>query len=61
MNVVPTINLKLETRTVQYKIIKTKWEVIYEEPTFGMSVAAYNWYLIKIKTNNFIKRLLKNK
>lgn len=51
------VSLKLETRVVEAKTIQTRFKVIIGEPIFGMSQSAYNWYITKIKNENFISRL----
>jgi hypothetical protein len=51
------IILKLETKTVQGKSIKTDFKIIQGEPQFGMSKGAYRWWIIRIKNDNFVKRL----
>lgn len=51
------ITLKLETKTVECKSIKTDFKIIQVEPEFGISKGAYKWLVIRNKNINFVKRL----
>jgi hypothetical protein len=51
------ISLKLETRVVEAKTISTRFKIVVGEPVFGMSQSAYNWFITKIKNENFVSRL----
>jgi hypothetical protein len=54
------INLKLVTKQIESKSIKTRFKIIYEEPELDMTDSVYRWYLSKFKTKNMVDRL-KNK
>jgi hypothetical protein len=54
------INLKLVTKQIEAKSIKTRFKIIYEEPEFGMTDSIYRWYLSRFKNKNMVDRL-KNK
>lgn len=58
---IPTLGIKIETKTVRAEARQTEWKWVMGEPEFEMSKSAHKWYLIKIKTNNFIKRLVRKK
>jgi len=51
------INLKLETKQVQSKSIKTRFTLTYGEPEFGMCDSALKWFLNRFKTKNMVNRL----
>ncbi len=51
------INLKLETKQVECKSIKTRFTITYGSPLFGMSNSARKWFLKNIKTKNMVNRL----
>ena len=50
------INLKLETKQVQSKSIKTRFTITYGDPVFGMSNGARKWFLNRIKSKNMVRR-----
>jgi hypothetical protein len=52
------INLKIETKQVECKSIKTRFKITYEDPVFGMSDSARKWFLNRIKTKNMVRRLI---
>lgn len=56
-NLIPTIELEIETKEVECRVIKTDFTWVVEEPTFGMSKSAYNWYVQKFKVSNLVNRL----
>ena len=51
------INLKLETKQVQSKSIKTRFTITYGDTVFGMSNGARRWFLHRYKTKNMANRL----
>lgn len=51
------ITLKLETKIVECKSIKTDFAYVIEDPVIGMSESAYRWFIRKHKNNNFVKKL----
>ncbi len=51
------INLKLETKQVQSKSIKTSFKITYGDPVFCMSIGAHKWFLNRFKTKNMVNRL----
>jgi hypothetical protein len=51
------INLKLETKQVQSKSIKTRFTITYGDSVFGMSNGALKWFLNRYKTKNMVNRL----
>lgn len=57
MEYIQEINLKLVTKQIESKLIKTRFKIIYEEPEFGMSVAVYKEYLSRFKNQNMVDRL----
>jgi len=51
------ITLRLETKTVESKVIKSEWKWMIDEPTFGMSYEVYKYFITIEKNMNLIKRL----
>lgn len=51
------VTLKLETKQVECKSIKTRFSITYEEPIFGMSTSVHKWYFRRFKTKNMVNRL----